>query len=110
LELIYCSDFMTFCREKFALFFSFNVDLSDSNIYHKRIIDITNFVVLFSQSLAELKYTPEQKSEFLKNRESYERRNMEQQIKEEIERKEREEFMEQWKQKNKKTSKKSKMN
>jgi hypothetical protein len=101
---------MTFCREKYAVFFSFNVDLSDSNIYHKKLVDITNFVVLFSQSLSELKYSPEQKSEFLRNRELYERNNMEEQMKEEIERKEREEFMEQWKNKNSKTSKKSKKN
>ncbi len=99
---------MTFCRERFAIFLSFKLQLNDIQGNERILVAITNFVTLFCQSLSELKYTQEQKEEFLKNRELFTKKKMEEEMKEELEKKEREKFAEQWKLRNKKNGKKLK--
>jgi hypothetical protein len=76
---------------------------------HERILlELTHFVNLFADTLAQIKYSPEQKTEFEKNRVLFERNKMEAEKRKEIEEKEREEFIEQWKLRNKMKGKKPK--
>ena len=93
---------------KFSIFFSFDIYLNISTGQERRLMEITHFVNLFCDTLAQIKYSPEQKTEFDKNRVLFERNKMEADIIREVERNEREEFIEQWKLKNKMKGKKSK--
>ena len=74
----------------------------------RRLLEITHFVNLFCDTLSQIKFTPELKTEFEKNRILFERNKMEADIRREVERKEREEFIEQWKLRNKMKGKKPK--
>jgi len=71
------------------------------------LLEITHFVNLFSDTLAQLRFNENVKKEFEKNRVMYERSKMEDTMRKEIEEKERRDFIEQWKLKNKNKYKKS---
>lgn len=76
---------------------------------HERILlEITHFVNLFSDTLAQIKYTEKFKKEFEKNRVMFERAKMEEAMRKEIEEKEKQEFIENWKLRNKMKGKKPK--
>ncbi len=72
------------------------------------LIEITHFVNLFSDTLAQIKYSDKMKKEFEKNRVMFERAKMEEAMRKEIEEKEKRDFIENWKIKNKLKGKKSK--
>lgn len=70
------------------------------------LLEITHFVNLFSDTLAQLKYNENVKKDFEKNRIMFERSKMEEAMRKEIEEKEKRDFIEQWKIKNKNKYKK----
>jgi hypothetical protein len=90
---------------KNVLFISFEVQLSRAG-QEQRLLEITHFVNLFADALAQLKYSDKSKKEFEKNRVTFERNKMERTKREELEDRERREFIEQWKLKNKLKGKK----
>lgn len=71
------------------------------------LLEITHFVNLFADTLAQLRFNENAKKEFEKNRVMYERSKMEDTIRKEIEEKEKRDFIEQWKLKNKNKYKKT---
>jgi hypothetical protein len=111
LDLIYYTDQQTFCRDKSALFFSFELHMN-SKSNERKLLEITHFVNLFCDTLAQIQYSDEIKKEFAKNRVMYERTKMEETKRKEIEDQEKKDFIEQWKMRkrlrNKKLGKKTK--
>jgi hypothetical protein len=100
-DFIYYTDQNTFSKDKHALFFSFEIHLNQQTGHERRLLEITHFVTLFSDCLAQIKYKPELVKEFERNRISFERNKMEDTIRKEVEEKEKEEFIKQWKEKDK---------
>ncbi len=105
ITLIYYTDQQNFCKEDHAIFFSFEFDLNSTN-NDNELLRITHFVNLFADTLAQANYNEKQKEDFKKNRVMYERTKMEEFERQEIEDKERRDFIEQWKMKNKLKGKK----
>ena len=69
--------------------------------YQERIyLEITHFVNIFVDSLAQIKYTDEFKKKIKNKREQYKENRIKEDMKEEIEAKEKKEFIEQFKIKN----------
>jgi hypothetical protein len=88
------------------LFFSFEVHLNTGSGHERTMLEITHFVNLFSDTLAQMKYSEKAKKEFEKNRVMYERTKMEEIKRKEVEEKEKLDFIEEWKLKNKNKGKK----
>ena len=81
------------------------MDLNES--YQDRIyLEITHFVNLFVDSLAQIKYPEEFKKKVKDKREQYREKKFREDMKEEIEAKEKKEFIEQFKIKNQMKGKK----
>lgn len=99
---------MTFCEEKYAILFSFNLNLNLQQGYEKKFLEITHFVNLLCLKLSELNIGQDVKSELIKNRKKIEAKLMEEQMKEELEQKEREEFKQIWLKSKNKGKKKNK--
>ena len=72
----------------------------------RTLLEITHFVNLFCDTLAQVKYNDNLKKEFEKNRINYERTQMEEFKRKEIEEQEKRDFIENWKLKNKLKGKK----
>ena len=105
LEAIYYSDMITAYVEGNNIFFSFNIDLTRP--YQNRILlEITHFVNLFVDTLAQLKYSKEFKEKVKNSRIMFERTKMDASKRKEIEEKERRDFIEKWKLKKKMRTKK----
>ena len=105
LEAIYYSDMITAYVEGNNIFFSFNIDLTRP--YQNRILlEITHFVNLFVDTLAQLKYSKEFKEKVKNSRIKFERTKMDASKRKEIEEKERRDFIEKWKLKKKMRTKK----
>ena len=105
LEAIYYSDMISMYAEGNNVFFSFCIDLTRPN-QERNLVEITHFVNLFVDTLAQLKYSKEVKEKFKKNRIMYERTKMDSKKRKEIEEKERRDFIERWKLKKKIRTKK----
>ena len=105
LDVIYFTDQSSFCKEPFAVFFSFNINLTYSG-QERRLLEITHFVNLFVDTLAQLKYSAKFKNEVKNNRIRLERTKMEEGKRKEIEDKEKQDCIEKWKIKNKLKNKK----
>ena len=100
IETIYYSDFINLLTEENNIYFSFDIDLSNS--FQKRIyLEITHFVNLFVDGLAQIKYTKEFKEKVNNNRLLYKENKINDSRKKEIEEKEKKNFIEKWKIKNK---------
>jgi hypothetical protein len=105
LEAIYYSDMITAYVEGNNIFFSFNIDLTRP--YQNRILlEITHFVNLFVDTLAQLKYSKEFKEKVKNSRIMFERTKMDASKRKEIEEKESRDFIEKWKLKKKMRTKK----
>ena len=105
LEAIYYSDMISAYVEGNNIFFSFNIDLTRP--YQNRILlEITHFVNLFVDTLAQLKYSKEFKEKVKNSRIMFERTKMDASKRKEIEEKERRDFIEKWKLKKKMRTKK----
>ena len=100
LEAIYYSDMVSMYVEGNNIFFSFNIDLTKPN-QERTLLEITHFVNLFVDTLAQLKYTKEFKEKVKHNRIMFERTKMDDNKRKEIEEKEKHDFIEKWKIKNK---------
>ena len=105
LEAIYYSDMISAYVEGNNIFFSFNIDLTRPN-QEQILVEITHFVNLFVDTLAQLKYSKEFKEATKKSRIMYERTKMDESKRKEIEEKERRDFIERWKLKKKIKTKK----
>ena len=105
LEAIYYSDMVSMYVEGNNIFFSFNIDLTKPN-QERTLLEITHFVNLFVDTLAQLKYTKEFKEKVKHNRIMFERTKMDDNKRKEIEEKEKHDFIEKWKIKNKMRNKK----
>ena len=77
------------------IFFSFNIDLTKTK-QERILLEITHFVNLFVDTLAQLKYNKDFKEKTRKNRIAYERTKMDPSKKKEIEDKEQKDFIEKW--------------
>ena len=100
IETIYYSDIINLFTEENNIYFSFEIDLSGS--YQNRIfLEITHFVNLFVDGLAQIKYTKEFKEKINNNRIMYKENKINDSRKKEIEEKEKKDFIERWKIKNK---------
>ena len=107
LEVIYFTDQNSFCKEQFAVFFSFDINLTiNGSAQQRKFLEITHFVNLFVDTLARLKYSNQFKEDIKKNRIMLERSKMEEGKRKEIEEKEKRDFIEKWKIKNKMKGKK----
>ena len=105
IETIYYSDLINLITEENNIYFSFDIDLSTT--YQNRILlEITHFVNLFVDSLAQIKYTKEFKEKVDNNRMLYKESKINDSRKKEIEEKEKHDFIEAWKIKNKMKGKK----
>ena len=105
IETIYYSDLINLITEKNNIYFSFEIDLTTS--YQNRILlEITHFVNLFVDSLAQIKYTNEFKEKVNNKRILYKESKINDSRKKEIEEKEKHDFIEKWKIKNKMKGKK----
>lgn len=105
LELIYYTDQSSFSKEPFVVFFSFDINLTIPN-QDRRLLEITHFVNLFVDTLAQLKYSQKFKNDVKNSRIMLERTKMEEGKRKEIEEKEKRDFIEKWKIKNKMKNKK----
>lgn len=105
LDAIYFSDQVNLSREPFTVIFSFDINLTYSG-QDRKLLEITHFVNLFVDTLAQLKYSKKFKEDLKKNRIMYERSKMEEGKRKEIEEKEKRDFIEKWKIKNKMKGKK----
>ena len=105
IEAIYYSDMISMYVEGNNIFFSFNIDLTRPE-QERTLLEITHFVNLFVDTLAQLKYTKEFKETVKKSRIMYERTKMDPKKRKEIEDKERNDFIERWKIKRKMKNKK----
>ena len=100
IETIYYSDIINLFTEENNIYFSFDIDLSAS--YQNRIfLEITHFVNVFVDGLAQIKYTKEFKEKVNKNRILYKENKINDSRKKEIEEIEKKNFIEKWKIKNK---------
>ena len=95
LEAIYYSDMISMYVEGNNIFFSFNIDLTRPN-QERNLLEITHFVNLFVDTLAQLKYSKEFKEKTKKSRVMYERTKMDPSKKREIEEKEQKDFIDKW--------------
>ena len=84
LDIIYFTDQSSFCKEPFAVFFAFNINLTYSG-QDRKLLEITHFVNLFVDTLAQLKYSVKFKNEVKNNRITLERTKMEEGKRKEIE-------------------------
>ena len=100
LESIYYSDLINIIADNNNIFFCFDIDLTVSN-QDRILLEITHFVNLFVDSLAQIKYSNEFKEKVNKNRILFENTKRSDTIKKEIEEKEKHDFIEKWKIKNK---------
>ena len=82
------------------MFFSFNIDLTRPN-QERNLLEITHFVNLFVDTLAQLKYSKEFREKVKKSRIMFERTKMDPNKRREIEEKEKRDFIMRWKIKNK---------
>ena len=105
LETIYYSDMITAYVEGNNIFFSFSIDLTRPN-QEQKLLEITHFVNLFVDTLAQLKYSKEFKETTKKSRIMYERTKMDESKRRIIEEKEKRDFIERWKLKRKIKTKK----
>jgi hypothetical protein len=96
LEAIYYSDMISAYAEGNNVFFSFSIDLTRPN-QERNLLEITHFVNLFVDTLAQLKYSKEVKDKFKKNRIMFERTKMDSKKRKEIEEKEKRDLIERWK-------------
>ena len=96
LEAIYFSDMVNMDVEGTNIFFSFSIDLTKSK-QERKLLEITHFVNLFVDTLAQLKYNKNFKEKTKKSRIMYERTKMDPSKKKEIEEKEQNDFIEKWK-------------
>ena len=95
LDAIYFSDMLNIDVEGTNIFFSFSIDLTRPK-QEKILLEITHFVNLFVDTLAQLKYSSKFKEETKKRRIMYERTKMDPSKKKEIEDKEQKDFIERW--------------
>ena len=95
LDAIYFSDMLNMEVEGTNIFFSFGIDLTKPK-QEKILLEITHFVNLFVDTLAQLKYNKKFKDECKKRRINYERTKMDPSKKKEIEEKEEKDFIEKW--------------
>ena len=95
LDAIYYSDMIDMEVEGTNIFFSFNIDLTKTK-QERILLEITHFVNLFVDTLAQLKYNKDFKEKTRKNRIAYERTKMDPSKKKEIEDKEQKDFIEKW--------------
>ena len=100
LEAIYYSDMVSMYAEGNNVFFSFNIDLTRPN-QERNLLEITHFVNLFVDTLAQLKYSKEFREKVKKSRIMFERTKMDPNKRREIEEKEKRDFIMRWKIKNK---------
>ena len=105
LEAIYYSDMISMYVEGNNIFFSFNIDLTKPN-QERDLLEITHFVNLFVDTLAQLKYSKQFKDLVKTNRINFEKSKMDENKRKEIEEKEKKDFIEKWKIKYKMRSKK----
>ena len=96
LEAIYYSDMVGMYAEGNNVFFSFNIDLTRPN-QERNLLEITHFVNLFVDTLAQLKYSKEFREKIKKSRIMLERTKMDANKRKEIEDKEKRDFIERWK-------------
>ena len=95
LEAIYYSDMISAYVEGNNIFFSFNIDLTRPN-QEQKLLEITHFVNLFVDTLAQLKYSKEFKETTKKSRIMYERTKMDESKRRIIEEKEKRDFIKRW--------------
>ena len=96
IESIYYSDFINLLTEENNIYFSFDIDLTAS--YQNRIfLEITHFVNLFVDGLAQIKYTKEFKEKVNNNRALFKEKKINDSRKKEMEEKEKHDFIEKWK-------------
>ena len=95
LDAIYFSDMLNIEVEGTNIFFSFGIDLTKPK-QEKILLEITHFVNLFVDTLAQLKYNKKFRDECKKRRIDYERTKMDPSKKKEIEEKEERDFIEKW--------------
>ena len=105
LEAIYYSDMISMYVEGNNIFFSFNIDLTKPN-QERDLLEITHFVNLFVDTLAQLKYSKQFKDLVKTNRINFEKSKMDENKRKEIEEKEKRDFIEKWKIKYKMRTKK----
>ena len=99
IDHIYYSDTINSYMEENNIYFTFDIDLNMS--YPDRIfLEITHFVNLFVDSLAQIRFSDETKQKIKNKRESYRENKIREDMKEEIEEREKKEFIEQFKIKN----------
>ena len=99
IDQIYYSDTINSYIEENNIYFTFDIDLNMS--YPDRIfLEITHFVNLFVDSLAQIRFSDETKQKIKNKRESYRENKIREDMKEEIEEREKKEFIEQFKIKN----------
>ena len=99
IDHIYYSDTINSYIEENNIYFTFDIDLNMS--YPDRIfLEITHFVNLFVDSLAQIRFSDETKQKIKNKRESYRENKIREDMKEEIEEREKKEFIEQFKIKN----------
>ena len=105
IDNIYYSDSINTYFDENNIYFSFDIDLNES--YQERIyLEITHFVNVFVDCLAQIKYTDEFKKKVKNKREQYRENKIREDMKEEIEAKEKKEFIEQFKIRNQMKGKK----
>ena len=96
IDNIYYSDSINSYVDENNIYFTFDIDLNEG--YQERIyLEITHFVNLFVDSLAQIKYTEEFKKKVKDKREQYRENKIRENMKEEIEAKEKKEFIERFK-------------
>ena len=95
LDAIYYSDMLNMEVEGTNIFFSFGIDLTKPK-QEKILLEITHFVNLFVDTLAQLKYNKAFKEKTKKSRVMYERTKMDPSKKREIEEKEQKDFIDKW--------------
>jgi hypothetical protein len=99
IDNIYYSDTINSYMDENNIYFTFDIDLNES--YQERMyLEITHFVNLFVDSLAQIKFTDEFKKNVKNKREKYKENRIRENMKEEIEAQEKKEFIEQFKIKN----------
>ena len=105
LEAIYYTDQSQISKDPFTVFFSFDINLTYKG-QDRKLLEITHFVNLFVDTLAQMKYTKKFKQDVKNHRIMYERTKMDDNKRKEIEEKEKHDFIEKWKIRNKMRNKK----
>ena len=77
------------------IFFSFNIDLTRPN-QERNLLEITHFVNLFVDTVAQLKYPKDFKEKVKTSRIMFERTKMDPKKRKEIEEKEKADFIKRW--------------